>query len=79
MPLEAGYFKQLESPVADMKNTGGRMGGAITAGLFLKEFVRDGVTWAHLDVAGPVFDEKTGVATGFGAATLAAWATAQGR
>ena len=56
MPLEAGYFDQLKSPVADMKNTGGRMGGAITAALFLKEFVREGVAWAHLDVAGPVFD-----------------------
>jgi leucyl aminopeptidase len=79
MPLEAGYFDQLKSPVADMKNTGGRMGGAITAALFLKEFVRDGVAWAHLDVAGPVFDEKAGVATGFGAATLAAWLAEQGK
>ena len=33
-------------------------GGAITAGLFLKEFIEKGVTWAHLDIAGPVWDEK---------------------
>ena len=39
MPLEDSYMEQLKSPVADLKNTGGRLGGAITAALFLKEFV----------------------------------------
>lgn len=52
MPMEAGYFDQLKSPVADMKNTGGRAGGSITAALFLKQFVKDEVEWSHLDVAG---------------------------
>jgi leucyl aminopeptidase len=55
------------------------MGGSITAALFLKEFVKDGVEWAHLDIAGPVWTEKDGgLPTGFGAATLAEWVTAQG-
>ena len=60
-----------------MKNTGGRLGGAITAALFLKQFVRDDVEWAHLDMAGPVWDEKAGLPTGFGAATLAEWVLGQ--
>eukprot|EP00959_Pyramimonas_sp_CCMP1952_P285422 5967827-Pyramimonas_sp.AAC.2 len=55
-----------------MKNTGTRMGGAITAALFLKEYV-DKMQWAHLDIAGPVWDDKQGGATGFGAASLANW------
>lgn len=57
---------------------GGRAGGSITAALFLKEFVKEGVEWAHLDIAGPVWDEKAGLPTGYGATTLAAWAAAQG-
>ena len=40
MPLEESYMEQLKSPVADLKNTGGRLGGSITAALFLKEFVK---------------------------------------
>lgn len=79
MPMETSYFAQLKSPVADMKNSGGRMGGAITAALFLQKFAREGVEWAHLDIAGPVWDEKEGLPTGFGAALLAEWAAAQGR
>ena len=39
MPMEESYWEQMKSPIADMKNTGGRMGGAITAALFLKEYV----------------------------------------
>jgi leucyl aminopeptidase len=51
MPLERGYRKLLDSQVADMKNIGGPYGGAITAALFLDEFV--GTTpWAHIDMAG---------------------------
>lgn len=65
------------SPIADMKNTGSRFGGSITAALFLKQFVKDDVEWAHLDIAGPVWDEKGGIPTGFGAATLAEWASRQ--
>jgi leucyl aminopeptidase len=53
MPLERGYRKLIDSQVADMKNVGGPYGGAITAALFLSEFVGD-VPWAHLDIAGPM-------------------------
>ncbi|KAI8475093.1 MAG: cytosol aminopeptidase family, catalytic domain-containing protein [Monoraphidium minutum] len=78
LPLEASYFDGLKSTCADMKNTAGRYGGAITAALFLKEFVNEGVEWAHMDIAGPVWNEKEGLPTGYGAATLAEWAAAQG-
>ena len=74
MPMEDSYFEQLKSPVADMKNTGGRAGGSITAALFLKQFINEGVEWAHLDIAGPVWDDKAGLPTGYGAALLAEWA-----
>jgi leucyl aminopeptidase len=74
LPLPPDYRKGIDSPVADIKNVGPREGGAITAGLFLQEFV-DGVPWAHLDIAGPAFlsgDDgylpKGG--TGFGVRTL---------
>ena len=50
-PLDRDYRRNIESSVADVKNIGDRWGGAITAALFLKEFVGD-VPWAHLDVAG---------------------------
>jgi leucyl aminopeptidase len=50
MPLPKSYEKQIKSPIADMKNIGGRLGGSITAALFLKRFVRD-IPWAHLDIA----------------------------
>ncbi|MCK5911098.1 MAG: leucyl aminopeptidase [Caulobacter sp.] len=50
LPLPASYEKQIESPIADMKNIGGRPAGSITAGLFLQKFV-NGVPWAHLDIA----------------------------
>lgn len=79
LPLEETYMEQLKSSVADMKNTGTRMGGSITAALFLKEFVdTKKVAWSHLDIAGPVWQEKAGGATGFGAQLLAEWAIAQG-
>ena len=74
LPLPPDYRKLLDSPVADLKNIGSRYGGALTAGLFLKEFVGD-VPWAHLDIAGPAFgdspwDEGPAGATGFGVRTL---------
>ena len=56
MPLPAELRKGLESEVADLVNTGPREGGMLTAGLFLKEFVADGVRWAHLDIAGPAYN-----------------------
>ncbi len=58
LPLFAPYQKQIESKIADVKNVGnGFGGGAITAALFLKTFVGD-VPWAHLDIAGPSYNEK---------------------
>jgi leucyl aminopeptidase len=57
LPLIDEYRENLKSDVADMNNVGPRGGGAITAGLFLKEFAGDRA-WAHLDIAGPAFVEK---------------------
>ncbi|WP_411140646.1 leucyl aminopeptidase [Streptomyces sp. x-80] len=57
MPLPAELLKGMESPVADLANIGGRMGGGLAAGLFLKEFIGEGISWAHLDIAGPAFHE----------------------
>jgi leucyl aminopeptidase len=57
LPLLPAYDKLIDSKNADMKNIGGRFGGAITAAQFLQRFVRDGATpWAHLDVAGTAMD-----------------------
>jgi leucyl aminopeptidase len=57
LPLIEEYREQFRSDVADLNNTGGRNGGAITAGLFLKEFAGR-IPWAHLDIAGPAFIDK---------------------
>ena len=58
LPMFPEYAKQLQSPIADLKNIGeGRWGGAITAGKFLEEFVGD-TTWTHMDIAGPAFQDK---------------------
>jgi leucyl aminopeptidase len=59
LPLHAAYRPMIESKVADIKNIGKRYGGAITAGLFLKEFVGD-TPFVHLDIAGPAFEEGGG-------------------
>ncbi len=69
------YFDDLKSDVADFKNVGDRKGGAIVAGIFLKQFVPDNVPWAHLDIAGPAWTEKDLAstpkgATGFGVRVL---------
>jgi leucyl aminopeptidase len=77
LPLEDKYFEGLKSQIADMKNTGPRAGGSITAALFLKQFIKD-TPWMHLDVAGPVWaDSPSGVnnkgATGFPVRTLIHW------
>ncbi len=53
LPLYGEYRGMLDHPHADINNTGGRFGGAITAGIFLSEFVPETVKWAHLDIAGP--------------------------
>jgi leucyl aminopeptidase len=57
MPVEQEYFEHIRSEIADIKNTGGRWGGAITAALFLKEFVDD-KPWIHLDIAGTAWLEE---------------------
>ncbi|MEV6401107.1 leucyl aminopeptidase [Streptomyces sp. NPDC051907] len=57
MPLPSDLRKGMDSPTADIANMGERMGGGLVAGLFLKEFVGEGITWAHLDIAGPAFHE----------------------
>jgi leucyl aminopeptidase len=75
MPVFDDYFEQLKSEVADMSNTGGRPAGAITAALFLKQFAGDR-PWAHLDIAGTVWNDDAKPwmgkgATGAGVRTLA--------
>lgn len=83
MPLQTSYKKGLKSPVADMKNTGPRPGGAITAALFLQDFVPADLAWAHLDIAGTVWSENgrgldPAGATGFGVRTLVEWVSSGG-
>ncbi|XP_060210114.1 leucine aminopeptidase 2, chloroplastic isoform X2 [Lycium barbarum] len=73
MPMEDSYWESMKSGVADMVNTGGRQGGAITAALFLKQFVDEKVQWMHIDLAGPVWSDKKKNATGFGVSTLVEW------
>jgi leucyl aminopeptidase len=75
LPLPKEYRKLLDSTVADMKNIGGAHGGALTAGLFLKEFVAEGIPWAHIDLAGPSFNDTVNGehpkgGTGYGVRTL---------
>jgi len=57
LPLWKPYYNQLKSEVADMKNTGGSAGGAITAAAFLSNFVGDNA-WAHLDIAGTAWTQE---------------------
>ncbi len=75
MPLPDAYNRQIDSMIADMKNTGGRPGGSITAALFLKRYVND-VPWAHLDIAGTAWKKPSSSptspdgATGYGVRLL---------
>lgn len=74
LPLPERLKEQLKSDVADMRNTGDRYGGALTAGLFLKEFVGE-TPWVHVDLAGPAAaDKESGYVgkggTGFAVATI---------
>jgi leucyl aminopeptidase len=52
LPLGPKYDKQIDSKIADMKNTGGKWGGSISAAQFLQRFIKEGTPWAHLDIAG---------------------------
>jgi len=74
MPLGSAYDKLIDSKFADMKNTGPRHGGSITAAQLLQRFV-DGTPWAHLDIAGtgmgaPSSDINTSFGTGYGVRLL---------
>jgi leucyl aminopeptidase len=73
LPLWEEYHDEIKSHIADVKNTGGRWGGALTAGAFLEKFVD--YPWVHLDIAGPAYSEKASDycpqgATGVGARLL---------
>jgi leucyl aminopeptidase len=76
LPLPEYLRGKLDSDLADLKNiTDTRYGGALAAGVFLREFVGDGIPWAHLDIAGPadsheVQGEIVKGGTGFGVRTL---------
>ena len=59
MPLPVELRASMESTVADIANMGDKYGGMLVAGLFLKEFVPDGLRWAHLDIAGPAYLDGT--------------------
>jgi leucyl aminopeptidase len=75
MPLPPQYDRNIDSMIADVKNTGGRPGGSITAALFIQRFV-NGVPWAHLDIASTAWKKPSSVptipegATGYGVRLL---------
>jgi len=69
LPLESSYKEFIKSNIADLRNIGAKGGGSITAALFLQEFV-DKATWAHIDMAGPVWDTATNKPTGYGVKLL---------
>jgi len=80
MPLPPEMEELIKSPIADLKNTGGRFGGSINAALFLQHFVQGDrkVPWAHLDIAGPSSVDRERPytprgATGCGVRLLAEW------
>ncbi|KAI7752254.1 hypothetical protein M8C21_001332 [Ambrosia artemisiifolia] len=73
MPMEESYWEKMKSSVADMANSGGRQGGSILAALFLQQFVDEKVQWLHIDMAGPVWNDKKKSATGFAIPTLVEW------
>lgn len=82
LPLLEELRDTLKSSVADISNVGGRYGGAISAALFLREFVNEDTKWAHLDIAGPSFSEKDKGhipkgGTGFAVATLTQYVLSQ--
>ena len=75
MPLHMPYMEQLKTEIADCRNMGGKWGGAVTAALFLSQFVPDEIPWVHIDIAGPsVKEDPLGHlgkgAKGFGVKTM---------
>jgi len=78
MPLDEVYDKMLESNIADFKTIGARWAGSITAAQYLGRFIKDGVSWSHIDIAGTAWSKKVaGVTpkggTGFGVRLLDQW------
>jgi leucyl aminopeptidase len=78
LPMYDEFLSYLKSEWADIKNAGRRWGGAVTAGIFLKQFIPDKVSWAHVDVAGVAYRESEGNglpkgATGFGVVLTTAY------
>ena len=74
LPMDDELREEIKSEVADIKNAGSRLGGAITAAMFLEQFVSD-VPWVHIDIAGPAYSEKKSAlhkigGTGFGVGTV---------
>jgi len=59
MPMDDEYQAQLDSPIADMQNIGGKGAGSVTAACFLSRFVEEGQAWAHLDIAGTAWNSGT--------------------
>jgi leucyl aminopeptidase len=77
MPMGKEYDKMIDSKFADMKNTGGRHAGSITAAHFMKRFVGD-TPWAHLDIAGtamgsPLDEINQSWGSGYGVRLLDSW------
>jgi len=75
MPLAEPFDRLIDSPIADMKNVGPREGGSITAAQFIQRFIENGVKWAHIDMAGKAWSDKSSAtadkgATGFGVRLL---------
>jgi leucyl aminopeptidase len=75
MPLDRRYRKQIDSPIADLKNMGDAQPGSITAALYLEEFV-DGIPWTHFDICGTMKSDtddswRSKGASGVGARLLA--------
>jgi len=77
MPMVTEYNEQLDSKIADITNCGTRFGGAITAALFLQNFIEGDKPFSHIDIAGPVWNDKKG-ATGFGVKLITEWCKQQG-
>jgi leucyl aminopeptidase len=72
LPMEESYAEELKSKLADLKNIGGRFAGAITAALFLQNFVEN-AKFSHVDMAGSVWDYKSSQASGYGIRLVTAW------
>lgn len=86
LPMPEEYREIIESRVADLRNTGSSSyGDAILAAMFLREFVGEKISWAHIDIAGPAFAERPRLsyhehgATGFGVRLLVSWLTSSGQ